>query len=111
MKKNIGIKKIVSILLISLLIITTNVYAANDSFETTFTANKTQAKAEDTIVVTIGLSNIAIESGEKGIGGYTGSIKFDSSIFEYVSTSGTNKWETPFYENGLITLLQKMGKL
>ncbi len=111
MKNNIRSKRIIGILLIALLIITTNVYAANDSFETTFTANKTQAKAEDTIVVTIGLSNIAIESGEKGIGGYTGSIKFDSSIFEYVSTSGTNKWETPFYENGLITATTKDGQV
>lgn len=109
MKKDIVSKKIVTILLIAFLVITTNVYAANDSFETTLTVNNTQVKAEDTVIITIGLSKISIESGEKGIGGYTGSIKFDSSVLEYVSTNGTDKWDAPFYENGLITAVTKYG--
>lgn len=109
--KNIGVKIITSILLIVFLISTTNVYAANDSFETTLVADKTQAKAGDNIIITIGLSNISIESGEKGIGAYTGSIKFDSSVLEYVSTNGTDKWDAPFYENGLITSTTKDGKV
>ena len=111
MKNNLKGKKIICILLIALILITTKVYAANDSFETTLTANSTQAKAEDTITITIGLSNIAIESGEKGIGGYTGSIKFDPSDFEYVSTNATDKWEAPFYQNGLITGNTKNGEV
>ena len=111
MKKNIGIKKIVSILLISLLIITTNVYAANDSFETTLKASSSQLKAEDNVTITIGLNNIEIESGEKGIGAYTGNIKFDSSVLEYVSTNGTDKWEAPVYEDGLIVGNTKDGEV
>ncbi|MCI8617816.1 MAG: hypothetical protein HFJ60_06225 [Clostridia bacterium] len=111
MKKNIGIKKIAGILLISLLIITTDVYAANDSFETTLKASSSQLKAEDNVTITIGLNNITIESGEKGIGAYTGSIKFDSSVLEYVSTNGTDKWEAPVYENGLIVGNTKDGNV
>lgn len=110
MKNNIISKKIIGILLMALLMITTNVYASDDSFETTLTANNIQAKPEDTITVTIGLSDIAIQSGEKGIGAYTGSIKFDSSVFEYVSTGATDKWEAPFYQNGLITGNTKNGE-
>lgn len=98
MKKTISI-----ILMILLFICTTRVYAANDSFNTTLTINNAQAKRGDTIVVTIGLKDIDIKSGERGIGAYTAEIQFDSSILEYVSINGTDKWETPIYQDGLIT--------
>lgn len=106
------IKKIISILLIALLVIfTTNVYAANDSFGTTITASSVQVKRGNTITITIGLKDIAIESGEKGIGAYTAKIDFDSSVLEYVSTNGTDKWESPFYQDGLITGNTKDGNV
>lgn len=112
MKNNIVNKKIISIILsILLLFITTQVYAANDHFNTTIQTNTSQAKRGDTITVTIGLKDIAIESGEKGIGSYTASIKFDSSVLEYVSTNGTDKWDAPFYQSGLITATTKDGKV
>lgn len=97
-------KKIISILLMVLFVIgATKVQAANDSFGTTLAINHAQAKRGDTITVAIGLKDIAIESGEKGIGAYTAEIQFDSSSLEYVSTDGTDKWEAPFYQDGLIT--------
>lgn len=105
------IKGIVGIVLIVLLIFTTRVYAANDSFKTTIATTNTQVKRGDTVTITIGLKDIAIESGEKGIGGYTANIKFDSSVLEYVSTNGTDKWEAPFYQNGLITGNTKDGEV
>lgn len=111
MEKNIRIKKIVTILLIVLFIITTNVYAVNDKFETTLTVDNTQVKAGQTVTITIGLGHIAIESGEKGIGGYTGRITFDPSILEYVSTAGTSKWDAPFYDGGSITATTKNGEV
>ena len=77
MKNNIVNKKIISIILsILLLFITTQVYAANDHFNTTIQTNTSQAKRGDTIIVTIGLKDIAIESGEKGIAGYTGKLTY-----------------------------------
>lgn len=103
MKNNLVCKKIINIILIIMFILTTKTYAANDSFNTTIRANNDRTKRGDTITVTIGLKNIEIESGEKGIGGYTASIKFDSSVLEYISSTGTDKWEAPFYQNGLIT--------
>lgn len=97
-------KKIISIMLMLLLVVcTTKVQAASDSFDTTLTINNSQAKRGDTITVTIGLENIAIKSGEKGIGAYTAGIQFDSSVLEYVSTNGTDKWEAPLYQDGYIT--------
>lgn len=97
-------KKIISIMLMILLVLcTTKVQAANDSFNTTLAINNSQAKRGDTITVTIGLKDIAIESGEKGIGAYTAEIKFDSSVLEYVSADGVGKWEAPLYQDGFIT--------
>lgn len=105
-------KKIMSILLMILFVIgATKVQAANDKFGTTLTINNSQAKRGDTITVTIGLKDIAIESGEKGIGAYTAGIQFDSSVLEYVSTNGTDKWEAPFYQDGFITSNTKDAKV
>lgn len=105
-------KKIISIILIILLVAcTAKVYAASDSFNTTLTINNSQAKRGDTITVTIGLKDIAIESGEKGIGAYTAEIQFDSSVLEYVSVNGTDKWEAPLYQDGFITSNTKDAKV
>lgn len=112
MKNNVGSKKIISIILITLLLLfTTKVNAATDSFSTTLKASNSQVKRGNNVTITIGLKNIAIKSGEKGIGGYTAKVKFDSSVLEYVSTNGTNKWEAPFYQNGLITGNTKDGNV
>lgn len=110
MKKSMKSKKIFVILLIAFLSITTKVYAT-DSFETFLAVNSSQVKAEDTITLTIGLTNIDVESGEKGIGGYTARVTFDSSVLEYISTNGTDKWDAPFYEDGLITAVTKDGSV
>lgn len=111
MKNNLVSKKRMSVILILLLLLTTKVYAANDKFNTTLNANNLQVKREDNITITIGLKDITIESGEKGIGAYTASVKFDSSVLEYVSTNGTDNWEAPFYQNGLITGNTKNGEV
>lgn len=90
--------KVISTVLVALLILTTRVYAA-DSFGTTLRANA-QAKREDTVTVTFGLKDIAIESGEKGICAYTTTLEFSPDVFEYVSSKGTDKWEDPLYQEG-----------
>lgn len=105
-------KKTISIIVMILLVVcTTKVYAVKDSFHTTLTINQTQAKRGDTVTVTIGLKDIAIESAEKGIGAYTAEIQFDSSVLEYVSVNGTDKWEAPLYQDGFITSNTKDAKV
>lgn len=112
MENILKIKKIVLMVMIALLIFTISVYAVNnDSFKTTISVANTQVKRGDVITVTIGLRDIAIESGEKGIGAYTASINFDSSVLEYVKTDGTDKWEAPFYKDGLVTGNTKDGEV
>lgn len=103
MKNKIRSKKIIAIMLFVILMFTANVYAANDSFNTALSVNNSQVKRGENITITITLSDIAIESGEKGIGAYTAGIDFDSTVLEYVSTNGTDKWEAPLYQENLIT--------
>ena len=103
MKNSKRNKKIIGIILILILAFMTNVYAANDSFKTNLTVDNSKVKKGQNVTVTISLSDIAIESGEKGIAAYTAKIDFDSSVLEYVSTKGTDKWEEPFYQDTLIT--------
>lgn len=112
MKKILKSKKIIGIMLMALLVFTTSVYAVNnDSFKTTITTANKEVKRGDTVIVTIGLKDISIESGEKGIGAYTAKVDFDSDVLEYVKTDGTDKWEAPFYQNGLITGNTKDGEV
>lgn len=112
MKKS-NIKKTFSILLmIILLLFMTKVNAANnDSFNTTLRANAYQFKREETITITIGLKDISIESGEKGIGSYTAHIGFDPNVLEYVETHGTSRWKEPSYLNGNIAATTKDGEV
>ena len=104
MKNSIKSKKTISIILtVILLLFTTKVYAANDSFKTALSVNNSTVKRGENVIVTILLNNISIESGEKGIGAYTSKLDFDSSVLEYVETKGTDKWEAPFYQEKQIT--------
>ena len=99
MKNSIKSKKAISIILtLIMLLFTTNVYAANDSFKTALSVNNSSVKRGENVTITISLNDISIESGEKGIGAYTASLEFNSSVFEYVKTEGTDKWEAPVYQ-------------
>lgn len=111
MKNSLIIKKIIGMVVVALLLLTTKVGAAQDSFSTTINANSPTAKRGSNITITIGLKDIAITSGEKGIGAYTAGMEFDPSVLEYVESSGTDKWEAPFYEDGLITANTKDAKV
>lgn len=111
MKMKTRSKKIIGILLIAFLVITTKVYAASDKFETTLKASSSNVKREATVTITIGLDKISVEGGDKGIGGYTGKVRFDSSVLEYVSTAGTDNWEKPTYQDGLITATTSGGEV
>ncbi len=95
MKNQKQIKKIISIILVAIIALTANVYAANDSYKTTLSASKTEIKSGDSITITIGLKDISIESGEKGIGAYTAALEFDNSVFEVPSDAAkiASGWE------------------
>ena len=111
MKNSIKAKKTICMILTAiLLILESRVYAA-DSLSTALGVSNSSVKRGDNVTITIGISSIAIESGEKGIGAYTAGLDFDSSVLEYVSTEGTDKWEAPFYQDKLIAGNTDDGKV
>ena len=104
MKNKVRGKRIICTILIAILsILIGNVYASTDSFKTSLSADHSTVKRGENVSITIALSDIAIESGEKGIGAYTAHIDFDSSSLEYIETNGNDKWEAPLYQNKKIT--------
>ena len=102
MKFNLNYKKIVIILLaFSLLIFNVPVYAdTTDSYKVVMSTDKVTVNKGEEITITISLKDINIESGDKGIGSYTANLEFDSSVLEYVTSTGTDKWEAPMYSDG-----------
>ncbi len=102
MKNIIRRINVIAIVLITMLALSTNVKAANDSYKVSLSANHSQVHIGDELTLTISLSDISVESGEKGIGAYKSNIEFDSSIFEYDVSEGTEKWDEPFYQNKII---------
>lgn len=111
MKKNVTISKISSgIILIVFLLINTNVYGTNDKYSTTLDTS-VKAQRDSEIVVEIGIDNISIESGEKGIGAYVGRIKYDKDVLEYKTTNESTNWEAPIFQNGLIIGNTKLGQV
>ena len=89
MKNSIKSKKVISIIItIMLLLFTTSVYAANDSFKTALSVSNSSVKKGDNVIVTISLNNISIESGEKGIGAYT--AKLGETTIKLTNFSGSN---------------------
>ena len=50
-----------------------------------------------------------IQSGEKGIGSYEGSIVYDANVFEDVKMKGNDLWDTPTLNQGRFTSVRSDG--
>lgn len=102
MKNKIRITNIICIMIITILLLATNVFAVNDSFKTSLSTSSSTVKRGEEVTITISLKDISIESGEKGIGAYSANIEFDSSVLEFSKATGTDNWEAPFYQDKMI---------
>ena len=88
------ISKCVILFLIVTIILSINftVYSATgDSYEVKMNADKKSLKTGDTITISLVLDNINIQSGEKGLGSYEGSIVYDTNVFENLKLSGNTE--------------------
>lgn len=107
------IKKCIILLLIMTIIIGINCTVkseSGDSYSVKMNADKTTLKTGDTVTISLKLDNIKIESGEKGLGSYEGSIKYDKNIFEDLKMTGNSEWDTPFQNEGRFTASRTDGK-
>lgn len=107
-------KKILIILLILVSVIaicTTDKAAEGDSYKLTLTPTVEKAKPGDTITIKVAVSDVKIQSGEKGIGSYQGEISYDKDVFEDLKMTAESNWETPFVQpEGGFTAARLDGK-
>lgn len=111
MKNNIKIFNVICIILIAICLITSNAYAANDSFKTEMTVDNTTPTRGERITVAIEINSINIEGGEKGVGAYTAKIDYDTSVLEVEKAEGSGTWEAPTVEGNLMVSNTSDGKV
>lgn len=100
-------KKCILILMIIFLFISCISVKANegDTYKISLDSSNSILKQGDTITITLKVSDINIQSGEKGIGAYEGKLVYDDEIFELVKMQGNDNWETPIEnENNFISV-------
>lgn len=90
---------IVLILAIILLVINTTSYAANDSYSMKIIPNKTSLKTNESVLITVRLEDIKIESGEKGIGSYEAVLEYDKNSFEFVNITSAANWDSAIFNS------------
>lgn len=88
---------IVLILAILLLVVNTTSYAANDSYSMKIIPNKTSLKTNESVLITVRLEDVKIESGEKGIGSYEAVLEYDKNSFEFVNITSAANWDSAIF--------------
>ena len=90
-------EKILTILMLAIIILGVNVYAATNTFKASVTPGTATLKPGEEITVSVDVSDINM--GENGINALEGTIKYDSNIFESVTSSNVqsfNNWSTTY---------------
>ena len=89
--------KILMSLMLTIMILGVNVYGATNTFKASLTPGAATLKPGEEITVTVDVSDINM--GENGINTLEGTIKYDSNIFESVTSSNVqsfNNWSTTY---------------
>ena len=89
--------KILTVLILAIIILGVNVYAAENTFKASVTPGAATLKPGEEITVTVDVSDINM--GENGINALEGTIKYDSNIFESVKAvdvQSFNNWSTTY---------------
>ena len=99
--KNIKILSIFTLIIMMIVMTCTTIVYATDSFSLDLIADKTTLHPGDTVQLQIKLNNLNIESGEQGIGAYSGKLLYNADIFDFVSIT-SDKWEVMQNEGKII---------
>ena len=94
--KNITLLFII-VLLLNICLFSNISFAATDSYSMTLIPDKQTIKAGDTISIAVKISNINIQTGEKGIGAYEATLVYDSNVFSSVQFAAASNWDSPTY--------------
>lgn len=106
-------KKIIILLIIVMVIlgmsITVKAADITDTYKINLiTANKT-VKPGETITISLNVSDINIQTGDKGIGSYEGKIEYDTNVFEGLKMLGNDNWDKPSENDGVFTSVNSDG--
>lgn len=105
------IKKCIMLIIIAILSISVSVNASTtDSYKISLSANKTTLKEEETLTLAMKATDIKIQSGEKGIGSYEGTLVYDEAVFEEVKMKGNDNWDTPVLNEKRFTSVRSDAK-
>lgn len=106
-------KKIITILSIIMIIlgmsITVNAADTADTYKINLVAENKTVKQGETVTISLNISDIKIQTGEKGIGAYEGKIEYDKNVFEDLKMLGNDNWDKPTENEGGFTSVNSDG--
>lgn len=106
-------KKIISLILIVMVILGMSITAkaanTTDTYKINLTATNKTIKQGETITISLNVSDINIQTGDKGIGAYDGKIEYDTNVFEELKMSGNDNWDKPAENEGIFTSVNSDG--
>ena len=105
-------KSIILILAVMVILgMSITVKAANttDTYKINLATANTTVKQGDTITISLNVSDINIQTGDKGIGSYQGKIEYDTKVFEELKMLGNDSWDKPSENEGVFTSVNSDG--
>lgn len=107
------VNKIIILLLIVMVIlgmcITTKAADTTDTYKINLTTTNKTVKQGETITIALNVSDINIQTGDKGIGSYQGKIEYDTNVFEELKMVGNDNWDKPSENDGVFTSVNSNG--
>ena len=90
---------------------TQNILPGNtaDTYKISLMTDNNTIKQGERVTISLNISDINIQTGEKGIGAYKGDIEYDSNVFEEVKMSGNSNWDEPGENKGIFASVNSKG--
>lgn len=105
-------KNIILILIVMIILgMSITVKAANptDTYKINLVTANSTVKQGETVTISLNVSDINIQTGEKGIGAYEGKVEYDKNVFEELKMSGNDNWDKPGENEGVFTSVNSDG--
>lgn len=105
-------KKIITLLLVMFILgmsITVKAADTTDTYKINLATETKAVKQGEEVTISLNVSDINIQTGEKGIGAYEGKIEYDTNVFEDLKMSGNDNWDKPTENEGVFTSVNADG--
>lgn len=108
-----NIKRVVLIVFLVMIVLVSNVYAANISLKAAITADKQSVKPGEQVIITVKLTDF--QGSGSGVNSFKATLDYDKNIFEEIeleeggnlspNIDSLNRWDVPVYnpESGELT--------